>query len=69
MKRKSGIIARVESPEFPRGVRFILQDSAGRPLGGIHVEYQGAREEPGRRSAGLGAGRLPSPGSWHEGKE
>jgi len=35
--------ALVESPEFPRGVRFILRDAADRPLEGIHLEYQGAR--------------------------
>lgn len=35
----------VESPEFPRGARFILRDAADRPLEGIHLEYQGGRED------------------------
>jgi hypothetical protein len=31
----------VESPEFPRGARFRLQDADGIPLKGIRLEYQG----------------------------
>ena len=34
----------IESPEYPRGLWLHLLDEAGRPLPGLHVEYQGRRD-------------------------